>query len=126
MVGLQCVIVVFPDHTHSLFYVIRPSIFCLFMLATSVLNMLILSLFKVETIGDAYMVVSGLPTRNYNKHAGEIALMALNLLSSVTTFRIRHRADTQLQLRIGIHSGTLFFSFIDRNAYMHLALVYAW
>ena len=72
------------------------------------LNMLHLFLFKVETIGDAYMVVSGLPTRNYNKHAGEIALMALNLLSSVTTFRIRHRADTQLQLRIGIHSGMMF------------------
>ena len=60
---------------------------------------------QVETIGDAYMVVSGLPTRNGNKHAGEIATMALNLLSSVTLFRIRHRPDKQLQLRIGMHSG---------------------
>ena len=53
------------------------------------------------------MVVSGLPTRNGKAHAGEIAVMALNLLSSVTTFRIRHRPDTQLQLRIGMHSGEL-------------------
>ena len=63
---------------------------------------------QVETIGDAYMVVSGLPVRNGNKHAGEIATMALDLLSSVTTFKIRHRPNQQLQMRIGMHSGKLF------------------
>jgi len=51
------------------------------------------------------MVVSGLPTRNGSKHAGEIATMALDLLSSVVTFKIRHKTDKQLQLRIGVHSG---------------------
>lgn len=60
---------------------------------------------QVETIGDAYMVVSGLPVRNGNRHAGEIATMALDLLSSVTTFKIRHRPNEQLQMRIGTHSG---------------------
>uniref|UniRef100_A0ABM0M6S0 Guanylate cyclase n=1 Tax=Saccoglossus kowalevskii TaxID=10224 RepID=A0ABM0M6S0_SACKO len=61
--------------------------------------------YKVETIGDAYMVVSGLPIRNSNKHAGEICTMALDLLSSMRTFKIRHKSDMQLQLRIGIHTG---------------------
>ncbi|XP_070536363.1 atrial natriuretic peptide receptor 1-like isoform X2 [Ptychodera flava] len=61
--------------------------------------------YKVETIGDAYMVVSGLPIRNGDRHAGEICTMALDLLSCMRTFKIRHRPDTQLQLRTGIHTG---------------------
>ena len=62
-------------------------------------------MFQVETIGDAYMVVSGLPIRNGNKHAGEVASMSLHLLSYVESFEIKHRPDMQMQLRIGIHTG---------------------
>uniref|UniRef100_A0A8C7DMR1 Guanylate cyclase n=1 Tax=Oncorhynchus kisutch TaxID=8019 RepID=A0A8C7DMR1_ONCKI len=61
--------------------------------------------YKVETIGDAYMVVSGLPVRNGNLHAREIAGMSLALLEQVKTFKIRHRPQDQLRLRIGIHTG---------------------
>uniref|UniRef100_A0AAQ4R4A0 Guanylate cyclase n=1 Tax=Gasterosteus aculeatus aculeatus TaxID=481459 RepID=A0AAQ4R4A0_GASAC len=61
--------------------------------------------YKVETIGDAYMVASGLPKRNGNKHAAEIANMSLNILSSVGTFHMRHMPDVPVRIRIGIHSG---------------------
>lgn len=51
------------------------------------------------------MCVSGLPIRNGNIHAGEIASMSLHLLEAIREFKIRHRPDDTLKLRIGIHSG---------------------
>ncbi|XP_058245525.1 uncharacterized protein LOC131352951 [Hemibagrus wyckioides] len=61
--------------------------------------------YKVETIGDAYMVVSGLPERNGDKHADEIAKMSLDLVAAVRQVSIPHMPNKRLQLRAGIHTG---------------------
>ena len=60
---------------------------------------------QVETIGDGYMVASGVPKPNEARHAAEIADMALDILNATMSFTIRHRPDEQLKIRIGIHSG---------------------
>ncbi|XP_053243401.1 guanylate cyclase 2G-like [Podarcis raffonei] len=61
--------------------------------------------YKVETIGDAYMVASGLPIRNGKKHVEEIATMSLHFLNAIISFKIRHMPKEKLSLRIGIHTG---------------------
>ncbi|XP_078070174.1 atrial natriuretic peptide receptor 1 [Mustelus asterias] len=61
--------------------------------------------YKVETIGDAYMVVSGVPKENGIGHASEIASMALDLVAVCNTFKIPHKPQTKLKIRAGIHSG---------------------
>uniref|UniRef100_A0A8C6LH64 Guanylate cyclase n=1 Tax=Nothobranchius furzeri TaxID=105023 RepID=A0A8C6LH64_NOTFU len=61
--------------------------------------------YKVETIGDAYMVASGLPKRNGDRHAVDIAHMALDILSFVGTFELKHLPGIPLWIRIGVHSG---------------------
>ena len=72
--------------------------------------------------GDAYMVVSGLPKRNGNNHAGEIASMSLHLLEAIRTFKIPHKPKEILKLRIGIHSGndSCFLSLAICFVYKHL------
>lgn len=64
-----------------------------------------MSLSKVETIGDAYMVVSGLPVRNGQRHAMEIANMSLSIMKAVQEFKVKHKPDEKLMIRIGINSG---------------------
>ena len=51
------------------------------------------------------MVVSGVPKENGISHASEIANMALDLVSSCNKFKIPHRQDQTLQIRVGVHSG---------------------
>ncbi len=62
---------------------------------------------KIKTIGDAYMVVGGLPTRRAD-HAEAIAEMALDMQAEMARFNIHdmgRRDLPPLRLRIGIHSG---------------------
>uniref|UniRef100_A0A665UJW2 Guanylate cyclase n=1 Tax=Echeneis naucrates TaxID=173247 RepID=A0A665UJW2_ECHNA len=61
--------------------------------------------YKVETIGDAYMVASGVPNRNGTRHAAEMANMSLDILHCIGTFKMRHMPELKVRIRIGLHSG---------------------
>jgi class 3 adenylate cyclase len=61
-----------------------------------------LGLEKIKTIGDAYMVVGGLPNPR-SDHAQAIVAMAIKMLDTIHQF---HRSDGKpFQLRIGINTG---------------------
>ena len=59
---------------------------------------------KIKTIGDAYMVVGGLPNPRAD-HAAAIATMAIDMLDAIAQFNV----DTgeEFQIRIGINSGAV-------------------
>jgi class 3 adenylate cyclase len=57
---------------------------------------------KIKTIGDAYMVVAGLPVPCFN-HVEQIAGLALDMQQAITYFNAQNAYD--LSIRIGIHTG---------------------
>uniref|UniRef100_A0A0N5AUR7 Guanylate cyclase n=1 Tax=Syphacia muris TaxID=451379 RepID=A0A0N5AUR7_9BILA len=61
--------------------------------------------YKVETIGDAYLCASGVPRRNEHNHGREIACMALAVVAQIKEFKVAHLNDEVVNVRIGIHTG---------------------
>lgn len=71
---------------------------------------------KIKTIGDAYMVVGGLPEPRPD-HAHAIADMALGMIEAVG--RIDRDLPTPLQMRIGIHSGDVVAGVIGAHKFAY-------
>lgn len=88
----------------------------------SIYSLFVYSFFKpgffskqVETIGDGYLCVSGLPHRNGNDHAREVAEMSFALLVAIRLFKIPHLPNEKLQIRIGMHTGTQALKIPGKN-----------
>ena len=54
----------------------------------------------METIGDAYMVVSGVPERSHY-HAEHVSDLALDMISSMPTLVDPSKSSEHLRIRIG-------------------------
>eukprot|EP01135_Chromosphaera_perkinsii_P011680 Nk52_evm3s2474 gene=Nk52_evmTU3s2474 len=64
--------------------------------------------YKIETIGDAYFLVSGCPNPNGDAHSVIIAEVALELLNAVMSFESPSTMEGEAQkieMRLGIHTG---------------------
>ncbi|XP_024941625.1 soluble guanylate cyclase 88E isoform X2 [Cephus cinctus] len=61
--------------------------------------------YKVETIGDAYMVVSGAPVKE-NDHADRVCDMALDMVEAIMDLKDPSTGN-HLQIRVGVHSGAV-------------------
>ena len=70
---------------------------------------------KIKTIGDAYMVVGGLPVPRPD-HAESIAEMALDMQKSIAQFNENHGS---LRLRIGFHTGSVIAGVIGTKKFSY-------
>lgn len=71
---------------------------------------------KIKTIGDAYMVAAGLPTRRAN-HAKAMAKMALDMQNCVKHFQSEQ--GERLNVRIGINSGVVTAGVIGKKKFIY-------
>ncbi|KII72080.1 Atrial natriuretic peptide receptor 1 [Thelohanellus kitauei] len=73
--------------------------------------------YKIETIGDAYMVASGVPKRNGDLHAYNICRMACELLSTIERFpKLKiDGVEHKIKLRVGIHTGTIVAGVVGKK-----------
>ncbi len=69
---------------------------------------------KIKTIGDAYMVVGGLPTPR-DDHAQAVAEVALEMVSYVD--RAFGSFDPPIRIRVGINSGPVIAGIIGRHKF---------
>ncbi|MEG4996199.1 adenylate/guanylate cyclase domain-containing protein [Microcoleus sp. B4-D4] len=71
---------------------------------------------KIKTIGDAYMVVGGLPTVRED-HSEAIALLALEMQAALRSFNTK--VGESFELRIGIHSGSVVAGIIGISKFSY-------
>jgi len=71
---------------------------------------------KIKTIGDAYMVVAGIP-QAVPDHALQIAQMAEDIIAAVTAYAARSGSD--LSIRIGVHSGPVVAGVIGQKKFIY-------
>ncbi len=71
---------------------------------------------KIKTIGDAYMVASGIPEQNFN-HARTIANLALDMRESI--FEFNKTNGQNLDIRIGINSGPVVAGVIGTKKFVY-------
>ena len=71
---------------------------------------------KIKTIGDAYMVVGGLPIPRQD-HAEAIAEMALDMQQAITNFSNTH--NQAFSIRIGINSGPVVAGVIGIKKFIY-------
>jgi adenylate cyclase len=71
---------------------------------------------KIKTIGDAYMVVGGLPVPS-DDHPARVVAMGLDMLDAVASLAVE--VGRPLDLRIGIHSGPLVAGVIGTRKFSY-------
>ncbi|GEM_PF-86482 len=69
---------------------------------------------KIKTIGDAYMLVGGLPMPRAD-HVEEVADMAIDMADAIS--RLNKQNGSNIRIRVGIHTGPVVAGVIGKNKF---------
>ncbi len=69
---------------------------------------------KIKTIGDAYMLVGGLPTPRPD-HAEAVANMAIDMFDAID--RLNKQRNSNFMIRVGIHTGPVVAGVIGKTKF---------
>ena len=75
-----------------------------------------LNLEKIKTIGDSYMIAGGVPEPS-ERHCDRMATMAILMQKHIN--KIPHFNGTEIQLRVGIHSGPVIAGVIGTRKFAY-------
>ena len=75
-----------------------------------------LNLEKIKTIGDSYMIAGGVPEPS-ERHCDRMATMAILMQKHIN--QIPHFNGTEIQLRVGIHSGPVIAGVIGTRKFAY-------
>ena len=75
---------------------------------------------KIKTIGDAYMAVGGLPTKN-ETHAGDAVKAALEIVSFIQQVLEKKRAEGRpyFEIRVGLHTGPVVAGIVGLKKFQY-------
>ena len=71
---------------------------------------------KIKTIGDCYMAVAGMPSRDpfHCQHVAQFALAALKIVTDMSA-----NNPFQISVRIGIHTGTVAAGIVGKKKFSY-------
>jgi class 3 adenylate cyclase/CheY-like chemotaxis protein len=69
---------------------------------------------KIKTIGDAYMLVGGLPMPRAD-HVEAVADMAIDMADAIS--RLNRQNNSNIRIRVGIHTGPVVAGVIGKNKF---------
>eukprot|EP00873_Tetraselmis_striata_P019588 jgi/Tetstr1/439852/TSEL_028263.t1 len=73
---------------------------------------------KIKTIGDCYMVVSGVPEASQH-HALKLACFAIEMREALLRYNKRSNLAQPLSMRIGMHSGPVIAGVVGKRKFLY-------
>ncbi|VDM44627.1 unnamed protein product [Toxocara canis] len=70
---------------------------------------------SVETAGDAYSVVSGVPEENGIRHVSAIAAISIGIHNFLVGYVVPDRKDEKIKVRLGFHTGPVAAAVVGLN-----------